>query len=112
MEAAIGAGVVVGLFLAHSASVFPMGILGLFVSLAVGGVGCAVLCVLAPNYHLAVGLGYAASMGMTFVIASRWEGWTAAARQFTSVFFFAGIPALLVSFFCAYLKWAELWDDD
>jgi hypothetical protein len=81
-----------------------------FVSMAVGGVGCVVLCVLANDCHVAVGLGYAASMAITFVIVSNWEGWTTAARQFTIIFLFAGSPALLVSFFCAFLKWAELWD--
>jgi hypothetical protein len=110
IESAIAAGVIVGLFVAYSATVFPYGLYGLFVAFVVGGIGSAVLCVLATDRFVAVGLGYATSVAMTFVLANDWEGWATAVDGFTIIFVAAGSPALLVSLFCAYLKWAELWD--
>jgi hypothetical protein len=110
IEAAIAAGVVVGRFVAYSATVFVYGLYGLILASVVGGVGCALLCVLATDRFVAVGLGYATSVALTFVLSNHWEGCATAVCGFTIIFVSAGSPALLVSLFCAYLKWAELWD--
>jgi hypothetical protein len=111
IEAAIAAGIVVGLFdIQVGTGGLAGGILILFVSFSVGGIGSAILCALATDRHLAVGVGYAGSLATTAVIAGRWEEWTTAVYGFVFIFLVLGSPALLVSLFCAYLKWAELWD--
>jgi hypothetical protein len=100
-------GVPGGIFLKMSAVPFGPVLLGWIVVLVGGFVASAALCILATHRYSAVGLGYAAGMSMTVVIASDGGEWTGKAFQFAMSFTIVGCASMFGSLLCGLLKWED-----
>ena len=115
-SAAIGiaaaAGVPAGLFLHVTAVPFGPVLLGLAMALVGAIVGTAVLCVVATDRYVTVGVAYAASLAVTTVIASiaasGWgNSWWGPLEQFGAIFSITAFASLFGSLPVAVLKWED-----
>jgi hypothetical protein len=103
---AVAIGVPVGVFLKASAVPFGPVLLGWFVTLVGAIVASAALCILATHSYIIVGLGYAAGVAMTVVIATVGveDASLGPLAQFAIIFTVVGCASLLGSLPCASLK--------
>jgi|GEM_PF-4700494 len=101
-------GVPIGIF-AHMCAAVPFGpVLTCWLVALVGGFAVsAALGVLATHRYTKVGLGYAASVAMTVVIASDGGGWSDKAFQFAIIFSIVGCTSASGSVLCGLLKWED-----
>jgi hypothetical protein len=106
---AVTAGVPVGVFLSACCSP-PFGpvLLGWFVALVGAVVVSAGLCVLATDHETIVGVGYAAGVAASGVVARViTSGWRDALGSFAAVFMILAAVSLLGSVPVSVLKWED-----
>lgn len=107
---AVGVGVLVGLFMhANAALRFGPIWVGQITCLAAAIVAPAGLCLLATNRYSLVGLGFAAGVALTIVVASVattgiGATWTEPVAQFAMILLIVSCPAVLSTGVCAVLK--------
>jgi hypothetical protein len=109
---AIAIGVPVGVFLYASAVPFGPVLVGWFVALVGAVVVSGMLCLLATDRYAIVGLGYAAGVAASTVIAGLLfprsaPYWWGLPFQFALVFAIVSLPSLIGSGLCALLKWED-----
>ena len=109
---AVMVGVPAGLFLKASAVPFGPILVGWFVAFVGAVVASVSLCVLATRRYILVGLGYAAGVAATVVVATIatsgiQDKWWIPPAQFAAIFTIVGCASLLGSGLCAILKWED-----
>jgi hypothetical protein len=109
---AVAAGVPVGLFLNASAVPFGPVLLGWAVALVGAVVLTAGLCVLATSRYVTVGVGYAAGVAASGVVASITvsgigENWLEPLALFGIIFSIVAFVSMFASVPCALVKWED-----